>query len=105
MLSNRIWIMPQRNRAGGDETAEVLYRCGSQQGRVATQLPLETSESDFEEATAAFVVAQLADYRALRRSKQKNPTRNLKKYFDRDDIRLVEDADASTDEALARRLL
>jgi hypothetical protein len=105
MLSNRIWIMPQRNRAGGDETAEVLYRCGSQQGRVATHLPLETSESDFEEATVAFVVAQLADYRALHHSKQKNPTRNLKKYFDRDDIRLVEDADGSTDEALARRLL
>ncbi|HEY4268118.1 MAG TPA: hypothetical protein VGM94_08010 [Galbitalea sp.] len=89
--------MPQRNRAGGDETAEVLYRCGSQQGRVATHLPLDSSESDLEAATVAFVVAQLAEYRALRRSKQKNPTRNLKKYFDRDDIRVIEDAIASGD--------
>jgi hypothetical protein len=100
--------MPQQNRAGGDVTAEVLYRCGSQQGRVATQLPLESSESDFEEATIAFVAVQLAEYRALRRSTQKNPTRNLKKYFDRDDIRLVEDAVSSGDDAdseLARRLV
>jgi hypothetical protein len=103
--------MPQRNRALGDETADVLYRCGSQQGRVAAGLPLETSESEFEAATLAFIVAQLADYRTLRRSKQKNPSRNLKKYFDRDDIRVIEDAVASADddphadETLARRLL
>ncbi len=97
--------MPQRNRAGGDVAAEVLYRCGSQQGRAATQLPLATSEAEFEAATLAFVVAQLADYRVLRRSKQKNPARNLKKYFDRDDIRVIEDAADSDDEDLARRLL
>jgi hypothetical protein len=103
MLSNRIWIMPQRNRAGGDVTAEVLYRCGSQQGRVATHLPLESTEPELEAATLKFIETQLADYRALRRSKGKNPTRNLKKYFDRDDVALIE-ADPDAD-GLARSLL
>jgi hypothetical protein len=105
MLSNRIWIMPQQNRAGGDETAEVLYRCGSQQGKVATQLPLDCSDADFESASIRFVADQITEYRALRRSKQKNPTRGLKKYFDRDDIRVIEDAADENAEELARRLV
>jgi hypothetical protein len=100
VLSNRIWIMPQQNRAG----------CGSGQGRVAAQLPLNSSDEDFAAATTAFIESQLAEYRALRRSKQKNPSRNLKKYFDRDDIRLIDDAidsesDSASDSELARRLL
>jgi hypothetical protein len=98
--------MPQQNRAGGDSTAEVLYRCGSQQGRVAAHLPIDCVEADFAAATVEFVAQQFAEYRALRRSKQKNPSRNLKKYFDRDDIRMIEDdIDDTKDLDLARRLI
>jgi len=106
VLSNRIWIMPQQNRAGGSESAEVLYRSGAQQGRVAARLPLDSTEDDLATATAAFVETQLAEYRAVRRAKQKNPTRTLKKYFDRGDIQLIDDAiDIESDSEIARRLL
>jgi hypothetical protein len=105
VLSNRIWVMPQQNRAGGTEVADVLYRCGSQQGRVAASLPLDATEEQFTSATIDFVADQLADFRSLRRSRQKNPSRNLKKYFDRDDIARIEAAIDSTDDLLIARSL
>ncbi|WP_213814851.1 hypothetical protein [Glaciihabitans sp. dw_435] len=106
VLSNRIWVMPQRDRAADPAASDVLYRCGSQAGKVAVQLPVDTSEHDFDAATAGFVTAQVAEYRAMRRSKQKNPARLLKKYFDREQIQLIDDGlDARSDEELAASLV
>jgi hypothetical protein len=106
VLSNRIWIAPQWNRALGADLFEVFYRCGSQAGKVATHLPADSAEEALTSATVEFVVAQVSEFRRLRRAKGKNPSRNLKKYFDRDDIQLIEDnLDAVTDAEIAGMLV
>lgn len=106
VLSNQIWVMPQRDRAGDPTASDVLYRCGSQAGKVATHLPVDSSEDAFATATTEFITAQVAEYRAMRRSKQKNPARLVKKYFDREQIQQIDDGiDEQSDAELAASLI
>ena len=91
MLSNRIWIMPRATRAGDADTATVFYRCGSQQGKPARTVPADIGEADFTALTVEFVLAEASTYAAAASAKQKNATRNLKKYFDTGDVRLLEE--------------
>jgi len=99
VLSNRIWIFPQSDRAADPEAADVLFRCGSQAGKVATHLPMVASQEEFDAATTAFVIQQIADYRTMVRKKQKNPTRGVKKCFDREQIAVIDTALESADDA------
>jgi hypothetical protein len=91
MLSNRIWIMPTADRASGPDSATIFYRCGSQRGKPVRTVSSSLAESDFNQLTAEFVLAEATVYRKARAGKQKNAARNLKKYLDAEDIRLIED--------------
>jgi hypothetical protein len=93
MLSNRIWIMPSADRASAPDTATIFYRCGSQRGKPVRTVASSLDESGFAQLTAEFVFAEITLYRKARAGKQKNAARNLKKYLDADDIRLIEDRD------------
>ena len=106
MLSNRIWIFPQSDRAADPTAADVLFRCGSQTGKVATHLPLESSQDALDAATTAFLEVQIAEYRSLLRKKQKNPARGLKKCLDREQIAVVDDLlESQSDAEIAASLL
>lgn len=94
--------MPQQNRAIAGEPSEVVYRCGSQSGRVARHLSADATQQDLDAATLAFVVQAIEEFRALRTSRQKNPSRNLKKYFDRDDIAAIDQSDEPAEQLAAR---
>jgi hypothetical protein len=90
MLSNRIWILPRATRAGDQDTAEVFFRCGSQQGKPARTVPADITPDDFTALTAEFVLAEASTYAKAVAKKQKNATRNLKKFFDAGDVALLE---------------
>jgi hypothetical protein len=106
VLSNAIWILREVDRASNDATANVYYRCGSQQGKLADRVPAGISEEEFAGLTERFVLTCLEDYRRLRASRQKNATRNPKKYFDVAQVAtIVESIDQVADESLARSML
>src|SRR5665213_2691510 len=106
VLSNAIWMLREVDRASNDDTANVYYRCGSQQGKLADRVPAGISEAEFAVLTERFVATWLEDYRRLRESRQKNATRNLKKYFDAAQIAtIVEGINRVADESLARSVL
>jgi hypothetical protein len=106
MLSNRIWIMPTADRASGPDTATIFYRCGSQRGKPVRTVDSSLDQSALNQLTAEFVFAEVAVYRKARAGKQKNAARNLKKYLDADDIRLIEDREGALSlEEIAELLL
>ena len=106
MLSNRIWIFPQSDRAADPTAADVLFRCGSQAGKPAAQLPIESTQEALDVATTEFLTAQIAEYRTLVRKKQKNPMRGLKKCLDREQIAVVDKMlEAASDAQIAVTLL
>jgi len=99
-------MLREVDRASNDDTANVYYRCGSQQGKLADRVPAGISEAEFAVLTERFVATWLEDYRRLRESRQKNATRNLKKYFDAAQIAtIVEGINRVADESLARSVL
>jgi hypothetical protein len=89
VLSNAIWIMPETTRSNGLERAVIFYRCGSQQGKPASEVPADLGEDAFADLTVEFVLAQVQEYAKAQAKKQKNATRNLKKYFDGPQIQLI----------------
>jgi hypothetical protein len=106
VLSNTIWILREVDRASNGATANVYYRCGSQQGKLADRVPAGIGEAEFAVLTERFVRICLEDYRTSRASRQKNATRNLKKYFDAAQVAtIVESIDRLPDESLARSIL
>jgi hypothetical protein len=100
MLSNRIWIMPTADRSAAPGSATAYFRCGSQQGKPAREVPSTLAQTEFDRLTTEFVTAEIETYRKARKGKQKNASRNLKKYFDEHDIRFIEEraGDLSSDD-------
>lgn len=106
MLSNAIWIMPTADRAAAAGTATIYYRCGSQSGKAAVTVASDLSDDEFARLTTEFVVAEIETYQRAKASRQKNATRNLKKYFDEREIAAIEHgAGEPAAAALARTLL
>jgi hypothetical protein len=106
MLSNAIWIMPTADRSAAPGQATVFYRCGSQAGKPAATVPDDLGEPDFTERTVAFIVAEIEIFRKAKSSRQKNSSRNLKKYFDAAQVAQVEHrAGELSDRELALELL
>ena len=105
MLSNSIWSMPQSTRAGEAGTDTIFYRCGSQQGKAARSVTGIGTEEELAALTIEFVTAEIEKFRAAKASKQKNASRNLKKYFDASDIHLIENADGEDASSLASRIV
>jgi len=106
MLSNPIWIMPAATRSNAPGTATIFYRCGSQQGKPARSVAADIDVSAFTEATAEFIIEQVAVFQKAQSSKQKNAARNLKKYFDEREIAIIEalGEPLTTDQAIAKFL-
>lgn len=105
MLSNSIWSMPQATRAGEAGTATVFYRCGSQQGKAARTVPDTITEDELTRLTTEFVADEITQFRSVKARKQKNATRNLKKFLDARDIHLIEDSDDADAGDLASRIV
>lgn len=105
VLSNAIWIMPTENRANGRESAVILYRCGSSQGKPARTVAADISEADFTSLTADFLLAEIAVFRTASARKQRNANRNLKKCLDAPQIAIVEAFDGDWDAARVEQLL
>jgi hypothetical protein len=90
VLSNAIMSMPTADRAAAAGTATVYFRCGSQAGKPAATVSAELSQGELDELTVAFVAAEIETYRRAVASKQKNASRNLKKYFDKAHIARID---------------
>jgi hypothetical protein len=103
MLSNRIWIMPTADRSAAPGTATVYHRCGSQQGKPAIEVASGLGQPEFDRLTTEFVAREIEVYRKASKARQKNANRNLKKYFDDGDIRVIEEkaAESSVDQIAA----
>jgi hypothetical protein len=91
MLSNRIWNMPTATRSEAPGTATIYFRCGSQQGKPAKSVASDLPQEEFDGMTVEFLSNEISAYLKARAAKQKNASRNLKKYLDADDIRSIED--------------
>jgi hypothetical protein len=89
VLSNAVWIMPEATRSNAVGRATIFYRCGSQQGKPADDVSSDLDEDDFARRTVDFVLQQAHEYATAVSKKQKNATRNLKKYFDGPQIALI----------------
>ena len=81
--------MPEATRSSAVGRATVFYRCGSQQGKAAHDVAADIGEDDFTRLTVDFVLAQAQEYAIAQAKKQKNSTRNLKKYFDVQQVALI----------------
>jgi hypothetical protein len=92
--------MPETTRSNGEGRAVAFYRCGSQQGKPALDVSADLGEDAFTELTVEFVLTQVREYATAQAKKQKNATRNLKKYFDGPQIELIaaHNGELSTDQ-------
>jgi hypothetical protein len=105
VLSNAIWSMPEATRSNPDQRAVIFYRCGSQQGKPASKVAADLGEDAFTQLTIEFVLAQLDEYSRAQAKKQKNASRNLKKYFDAPQIELIAAHNGQLDAEQVRSLL
>jgi hypothetical protein len=94
MLSNRIWNMPTSVRSEAPGTATIYFRCGSQQGKPVRSESSGLDQAEFDRMTAEFVLGEITVFAKARKSRQKNASRNLKKYLDAPDVARIEAREA-----------
>ena len=82
--------MPTSDRASSPGRATIFYRCGSMRGKPAREVSATLTQVEFDRVTAEFLVHEIEVFRAATSARQKNATRNLKKYLDADDIVKIE---------------
>jgi hypothetical protein len=95
MLSNRIWNMPTSVRSEAPGTATIYFRCGSQQGKPVQTAPSDVEQAEFDRMTAEFLLGEITVFAKARKSRQKNASRNLKKYLDAPDVARIEDRETA----------